>query len=135
MLGKRHRHHSIQWLALFFLTFFCLGTVALYQESALKKQCNLTAELAQALPGKFSGPIFNLTQQNPQLVCALQLFCFKQKLELLQVKKVFVPIMDIPGLENHFVFIHSNDFSEQNRSYQFTRLNVLSSQHHPPTNA
>jgi hypothetical protein len=133
MLKKSDRHHSLQWLALFFLAFFCLGTVALYQESALEKQCTVAAELAQAHQGKFSGPILNLTQQNPQFVCALQLFCFKQKLELLQVKKAFVPVMDIPGLENHLTFIHSNDFSDQNRSYQFTRLNVLSSQHHPPT--
>jgi hypothetical protein len=133
MLKKRHMYHSIRWFALFLLALFCSGTVVLYQESSLKKQYNLTAELAQTRHGEFPGPILNLDQQTPQLVCVLQHFCFKQKLEFLHCKKVFIPVIDFLDLENHFAFIFSNDFSEQNRSYQFTRLNVLSSQHHPPT--
>lgn len=126
-------HHSIRWLALFFLALFCSGTVVLYQESALKKQCDLTTELAQVHQGKFSGSILNLDQHNPQQACLLRLFCFKQKLEIPHYKKAFIPVVDFLNQENGLVFIFSNDFSEQNRSYQFTRLNVLSSQHHPPT--
>lgn len=133
MLKKKNQRHSIQWLAFFFMLFFCLSIVGLYQQHALKKQCDLTAELAQSHLGKSSGSILDQALQNPQFVCLLQSSCFKQNLEFFQSKKGLIPVMDIPGLDDHIDFILSNNFSVHNRTYYFIRLSVLSSQNHPPT--
>lgn len=132
MLEKKNIPHFIRWFALFFLVLFCLETVG-FQESILKKKCNITIDLAQIDQGKFSDPIFNLTQQHPQLVCILQFFCFKQKLECFQAKKSLISCIPILNLGKYMTLVHSDCFLEQKRSYQFARLNVLSAQHHPPT--
>lgn len=129
---KKAMNQSMRKFSFFIFALFCVGAFALgfHAEGSLKKQCSLTAELSQ---NNFSGSLLSQIQNSPQLVCALQLLSFKQKVNLLSCQKAWISLLYFVGLDHSIFLVSSHYIPRQHGSYQFSRLNVLSSQHHPPT--
>lgn len=131
MLEKRP-NNNLKCFYILLTVLVCLGIFSIHQENYLENQSALSIKHTQLCPVK-SSSILSQIPKNPQLVCALNLLSFKQKAGLSQCKKASFPFIEFLKKESLISFVLSSDFSDHFRSYQFLRLNVLSSQAHPPT--
>jgi hypothetical protein len=130
-------NRSMRWLFFFLLNLFVLGAVSFHfqQEALIKKQSSFSAikQSQYQQVGKISSSYFSQKRNLPQPICVLRFLSFKQKWISNPLKKISLSDFDLSRERNFLVFPFSKDFFERPFSYQFSRLNVLSSQHHPPT--
>ncbi len=117
------------------LACFCLGGVWLNEGKESKNFCSWSTKQIQF--HQEQRPCDSILSQQKTLppVYIIRPLSLKQDTFLLKCKKVLTQIFSLFSLINESLTIHLSDYSLSTCSYQFSRLNVLSSQAHPPTRA
>lgn len=122
-----------RWVFLLILFLFSFVGVERKEGEGTQTSYSHVPKPSNSFQDKRSCSLSSPIQKNLPLVCTLRLAHVKKQFLSLKYKKAFVLVMENFPIKKPLSFSFSFDFSEPEYSYQFSRLNVLSSQAHPPT--
>jgi hypothetical protein len=124
---------QFRWISLVLLACLCLTGIWLKKEEASKSLQSWAAEQVQSQIEDKSCSILTSNQKSLPPIYIIRPLTLKQDTVLLKCKKLFAQVIHFSALTQPFKVAHLFHYQEPHVSYQFSRLNVLSSQSHPPT--